>query len=548
MEKYLATAMKRYRLKENYYIYISSHYIIGKYNENTKVFEDENGNNYLNILDSNSFLKNNMGLFFNIISLKDLNSVVEEENLTLKEKISEFEDLTKSAIILSINDGTDSKRLITINLEKLIYMEDRGYFDEEEEYEEYDENDENDENMTLEIEKLILDIICDKYSIDELKEIKSDLTKVYKDIESAIDTIDLKSEGTLLEEETTQKSEKNGLATDSDTKQICTFKDIDIDDIFLKVTKSLICQDEAARRLIVEMVRKEMNPIKKKEGILLVGATGVGKTKLATLVSKYFERPFKKINATSLTVPGYEGRDIEEELWRLYESCGYDLEKTEQAIIFFDEIDKKSSDKNSDISGKGVLNLLLPFIEGSVYEATDNMHSKKRTVKIDTSNMIVLLAGAYTDVLNNLVENGKVGFNGSVGKIKREATAKDFVKKGLVPDELVGRISIIKLKDFYAEEIKKVMLEGSDSAIKIQEKIFAELGVKLTFTDAYSYLIAKRAEERGTGARGLNAIIDESTWCAFDEVYKKANRGIYSEVILTDKTVSDPSNFQLVKK
>ena len=144
--------------------------------------------------------------------------------------------------------------------------------------------------------------------------------------------------------------------------------------------------------------------------------------------------------------------------------------------------------------------------------------------------------------------NGKVGFNGSVGKIKREVTAKDFVKKGLVPDELVGRISIIKLKDFYAEEIKKVMLEGSDSAIKIQEKIFAELGVKLTFTDAYSYLIAKRAEERGTGARGLNAIIDDSTWCAFDEIYKKDNRGIYSEVILTEKTVSDPSNFQLVKK
>ena len=71
---------------------------------------------------------------------------------------------------------------------------------------------------------------------------------------------------------------------------------------------------------------------------------------------------------------------------------------------------------------------------------------------------------------------------------------------------------------------------------------------KLTFTDAYSYLIAKRAEERGTGARGLNAIIDESTWCAFDEIYKKDNRGIYSEVILTEKTVSDPSNFQLVKK
>ena len=534
--------MKRYRLKENYYIYISSHYIIGKYNENTKVFEDENGNNYLNILDSNSFLKNNMGLFFNIISLKDLNSVVEEEILTLKEKISEFEDLTKSAIILSINDGTDSKRLITINLEKLIYMEDRGYFDEEEEYEE------DDENMSPEIEELILDIIYDKYSIDELKEIKSSLIKTYNDIESAIDTIDLKVEGTLLDEETTQESEKNSLVIDSETKQICTYKDIDIDDVFLKVTESLICQDEAARRLIVEMVRKEMNPIKKKEGILLVGATGVGKTKLATLVSKYFERPFKKINATSLTVPGYIGRDIEEELWDLYESCGYDLEKTEQAIISFEENDKKSSNKNSDISGKGVLNLLLPFIEGSVYEATDNMHSKKRTVKIDTSKMIVLLAGAYTDVLNNLVENGKVGFNGSVGKIKREVTAKDFVKKGLVPDELVGRISIIKLKDFYAEEIKKVMLEGSDSAIKIQEKIFAELGVKLTFTDAYSYLIAKRAEERGTGARGLNAIIDESTWCAFDEIYKKDNRGIYSEVILTEKTVSDPSNFQLVKK
>ena len=100
------------------------------------------------------------------------------------------------------------------------------------------------------------------------------------------------------------------------------------------------------------------------------------------LIAKHLDRPLYKIDATKLTIPGYVGTDIEEELWKLFVECGGDLEKAERAIIFIDEIDKKGSDKKDDVSGKGVLNVLLPFIEGSEYDAVDSMKHPTKKVRM----------------------------------------------------------------------------------------------------------------------------------------------------------------------
>ena len=140
------------------------------------------------------------------------------------------------------------------------------------------------------------------------------------------------------------------------------------------------------------------------------------------LIAKHLDRPFFKIDATKLTIPGYVGTDIEEELWKLFVECGGDLDKAEHAIIFIDEIDKKGSDKKDDVSGKGVLNVLLPFIEGTEYDAVDSMKAPTKKVRINTSNMIVILGGAYTDVYSNLVERNGLGFGADV-RSSRERTA-----------------------------------------------------------------------------------------------------------------------------
>ena len=323
---------------------------------------------------------------------------------------------------------------------------------------------------------------------------------------------------------------------------------IDINDLFQKVTKTLIAQDEPARRVIAEIARKEVDSRKKKEGILLTGATGVGKTELMRLIAKHLNKPFHKVNSTQLTIPGYVGKDIEEVLWELYVECEGDIDKAEQAIVFFDEIDKKGSGKKSDVSGQGVLNVLLPFIEGSVYDAYPDSKNTSNKVQIDTSNMTVILGGAYTDVYKNLIERNEIGFGSQVSTIPkyRPATTQDFVERGMMTDEFMGRVTVVKLNDLDVESIKRIMLESDQSAMKIQKEIFEKLGVKLTFTDGYTTAVAENAYQKKTGARGLNGIIDESTWKAFDEVY--CNPGEYDEVILDEESTKDSSAYQLVKK
>ena len=169
-------------------------------------------------------------------------------------------------------------------------------------------------------------------------------------------------------------------------------------------------------------------------------------------------------------------------------------------------------------------------------------------VKISTKDMTVILGGAYTDVYRNLLEKNGVGFGSTVSSKPRyrKATTEDFVKFGMMTDEFMGRVTVIKLNDLSVDDIKRVMLESDQSAMKIQKDIFEKLGVKITFTDGYTTTVAINADKKKAGARGLNGIIDESTWKAFDEVY--CHPGEYEEVILDEETVEDPTHYQLVKK
>lgn len=537
---YIATIMDRHYLTDSTIAFSCRRAAIGKYYEATDTFIDNKGKSYCRMCSTESLNSKVTQSFSNVMKLDELLDYF-ENNIPMKEAIRQYEKLCKEVIHFVAVNGEKEAFYTPINNEVLYQLsQDSPAMSEEELDEAYIED----------VQNLILDIINDKYTIKELKEMRERFNADCDNIESVIDTIELKidafedgeNEFLFEPEEKDEKEELDVIFTKEESKYI------NIEDLFNKVTKTLIAQDEPTRRVITELARKELDVRKKKEGILLTGPTGVGKTELMRLIAKHLNRPFYKINSTQLTTPGYVGRDIEEALWDLYIQCGRDKKKTEQAIIFFDEIDKKGSRKKDDPSGTGVLNVLLPFIEGCTYDACQDMRTAQEKVKIDTSNMTVILGGAYTDVYKNLLEKNGIGFNENKSSKPRyrKATTKDFIDRGMMTDEFMGRVTVVKLNDLDLDAIKRVMLESDESAMKIQEEIFKKIGVKLTFTDGFATAVAKQAEEKKTGARGLNGIIDEATWQAFAEVHE--HMGEYEEVILDENTVADSSNYQLVKK
>lgn len=525
-KKYVATMMYKHCVGKDTYVYNCVRTMIGFFDEETQTFSDRRGKVYQPINSIELMETDDSCGFFNLIELDSIQDEI-GMGLPLKESIHEYEKICKQRVYFVRKTGEDDLYCINLNIDDI---------EEQIKGNESIEDEVDDDDISPALKALILNVINGKYSLEELKGIRNELMTSLEDFEWAIDTIDLQIEAS-----------ENGTSLIDLPEPEQKIEEIDIEDLFQKVTKTLIAQDEPARRVIAEIARKELDERKKKEGILLTGHTGVGKTKLMSLIANYIDKPFFKVDSNQLTTAGYTGKDIEEVLWDFYVACGRDKNRVENSIIFFDEIDKKGSSRKDDHAGQGVLNVLLPFIEGTTYDACEDMRNAKEKVKISTNNMIVILGGAYTDVYKNLIEKG-IGFNKQVSSnpLTRKVTTQDFIEKGMMTDEFMGRVTVIKMNDLSVDDIKRIMLESDESAMKVQEEIFKKLGVKITFTDSYTSAIAKDAAKKKTGARGLNGMIDESTWKAFDEVY--CNRGVYEEVILDEETAHDASHYQLVKK
>lgn len=543
-KKYVAMLMNRQFIGENRNAFIGSHAVVGSWDSKREIFIDQSGKQYYSMTDPKLIESNIPYAYGSIIEKRKLPEFVTPDASTFN-MIREFEEKCKN-ILFFIGKNEDGKYFcVSLPISQIMGVGDAVPTDDT-----YDYMD-DDPSMGMALEEIQENVIKGEFTLEELRRIRDNLTEEKEDISSVLDTVELQiesDENNIVDGEYRKLENQEKLKMLPMEKEDPSANRINIEELFRQVTSTLIAQDEPARRVIAEIARKELDIRKKKEGILLTGATGVGKTELMRLIAKYLNRPFFKVNTTQLTVPGYVGKDIEEVLWDLYLQCNKDKQQAERAIIFFDEIDKKGSSKKSDVSGQGVLNVLLPFIEGSSYDACADSKHTANSVKIKTDNMIVIFGGAYTDVYKNLVVKNGIGFGEKVstGEKYREATTKDFIEKGMMTDEFMGRVTVVKLNDLDVNAIKRIMLESNESAIKIQEGIFSQLGVKITFTDSYLEAVAKRACEKKTGARGLNGVIDDTTWIAFEEVYSHPEQ--YGEVILNEDTLENPKNYQLIKK
>ena len=260
-----------------------------------------------------------------------------------------------------------------------------------------------------------------------------------------------------------------------------------------------------------------------KSNVLILGASGSGKTLLAKTIARYLDVPFAMSDATSLTEAGYVGDDVENVITKLYQNANGDKHMTERGIVFIDEIDKicKKSESQSitrDVSGEGVQQGLLKIVEGTtcrVPPAGGRKHPDQQLVDIDTTNILFIVGGAFTDLERQMRSRRStgIGFGAEVHHDENknylaDTKPEDLIKFGLIP-EFVGRFSMITHVNPLSEpQLIKVLTEPKNSLIKQYQYLFGLDGIELDIDKTAQLAIAKRAKELGTNARGLRNILD----------------------------------------